>query len=52
MLPSHLNMGNVLPNIPQDRTDYQVWIDPEAWGETMLGRAEVVKGYYPEHYAQ
>lgn len=51
MLPSHLNMGNVLPNIPEDKTDYQVWIDPEAWGETMLGRAEVVKGYYPEHYA-
>ncbi|WP_294496554.1 MBL fold metallo-hydrolase [uncultured Gemmiger sp.] len=51
MLPSHLNMGNVLPNIPVDRNDYSVWVADYAWKETMLGRAEVVKGYYPEHYA-
>ena len=25
-LPSHLNQGNVKPNIPEDRSDYRVWI--------------------------
>jgi len=38
-LPSHLNQGNVKPNIPADRTDYRVWIDRAQWGETMRGRA-------------
>lgn len=50
MLPSHINMGNVLPNIPKDRNDYTPWIAPYAWSETMLGRAEVVKSYYPAYY--
>lgn len=46
-LPSHLNQGNVKPNIPADRTDYRVWIDRAQWGETMRGRAAAVRAMYP-----
>ena len=34
-LPSHLNQGNVKPNIPEDKTDYRVWIDGELWGDVL-----------------
>lgn len=52
LLPSHINMGNVLPNIPEDRTDYSPWIADYAWRDTMLSRIEIVKGYYPEYYGK
>lgn len=51
-VPSHLNQGNVLPNIPADRQDYQVWIAPHAWKESVLSRAEAVKEMYPEIYGR
>lgn len=51
-LPSHLNQGNVLPNIPEDRSDYSVWIADYAWRDTMLGRAQAVKEMYPEVYGK
>lgn len=51
-LPSHLNQGNVLPNIPADRTDYTVWLAGYAWRESMLSRAEAVKQMYPEVYGK
>ncbi len=51
-VPSHLNQGNVLPNIPQDKRDYSVWIADYAWRETMLTRAQLVKEMYPEVYGK
>lgn len=51
MLPSHLNQGNVLPNIPEDRNDYTVWIADYAWKDILLDRAEAVKRMYPEQYS-
>lgn len=51
-LHSHLNQGNVLPNIPEDRNDYTVWIAGYAWRESMLSRAEAVKQMYPEVYGK
>lgn len=50
-LPSHLNQGNVKPNIPEDKTDYRVWIDDELWGDVLRDRAEAVKKMYPEVYS-
>lgn len=50
-LPSHLNQGNVKPNIPEDKTDYRVWIDGELWGDVLRDRAEAVKKMYPEVYS-
>lgn len=49
-LPSHLIQGNVRPNIPQDRTDYRVWVDDQQWSALMLGRAKAVQKMYPDHY--
>ncbi len=51
-VPSHLNQGNVLANLPQDRSDYSVWVADYAWRDCMLGRAEAVKQMYPEVYAR
>lgn len=42
MLPSHLNQGNIEPNIPEDRNDYSVFVDSIAWGLLMKERAEAV----------
>ncbi|WP_099203802.1 MBL fold metallo-hydrolase [Scatolibacter rhodanostii] len=50
MLPSHLNQGNVMPNIPEDRTDYTPFIADYAWGDILRNRAEAVMSYYPEVY--
>ena len=50
-LPSHLNQGNVKPNIPEDKTDYRVWIAGELWGDVLRDRAEAVKKMYPEVYS-
>lgn len=50
-LPSHLNQGNVKPNIPANRSDYHVWIDREIWGDVLRNRAEAVKKMYPNIYA-
>lgn len=50
-LPSHLNQGNVKPNIPEDKTNYRVWIDGELWGDVLRDRAEAVKKMYPEVYS-
>lgn len=47
-VPSHLNQGNVLPNIPEDRSDYRVWIADYAWRESLLGRIEAVRQMYPD----
>ena len=49
-VPSHLNQGNVLANIPQDRRDYSVWVADYAWRDCMLGRAKAAKELYPEVY--
>ena len=51
-VPSHLNQGNVLANLPQDRSDYSVWVADYAWRDCMLGRAEAVKQMYPEVYGR
>lgn len=51
-LPSHLNQGNVKPNIPADRTDYRVWVDRELWAQILRDRASAVKAMYPEYYMQ
>lgn len=51
-LPSHLNQGNVLPNLPEDKSDYTVWIADYAWRDTMLDRAQAVKKLYPEVYGK
>lgn len=50
--PSHLNQGNVLPNIPEDPSDYRVWIAPYFWKECLHDRAEAVKKFYPEVYGE
>lgn len=46
VLPSHLNQGNVLENIPEDREDYRVWITDYAWKDIMLSRAEAIEEMY------
>lgn len=51
MLPSHLNQGNVGPNIPEDTSDYSVWVADYPWREVLLYQAEQVKSFYPEHYS-
>ena len=51
-VPSHLNQGNVLANLPQDRSGYSVWVADYAWRDCMLGRAEAVKQMYPEVYGR
>lgn len=51
-LPSHLNQGNVKPNIPEDKSDYRVWIDGEIWGDVLRDRAQAVKDMYPEIYGE
>lgn len=51
-LPSHINQGNVLANIPEDKNDYSVWIADYAWKDSMLSRAELVKTFYPEVYPE
>lgn len=51
-LPSHLNQGNVLPNLPEDKSDYTVWIADYAWRDVMLNRAQAVKELYPEVYGK
>lgn len=47
-LPSHLNQGNVLANLPEDLADYRVWIAGYAWEELMRGRVALVREMYPE----
>ncbi|MFR3792927.1 MAG: MBL fold metallo-hydrolase [Blautia massiliensis (ex Durand et al. 2017)] len=51
-LPSHLNQGNVKPNIPADRSDYRVWIGDYVWGDVLRDRAEAVKKMYPDVYPE
>ncbi len=51
-VPSHLNQGNVLPNIPEDKSDYSVWVADYAWRESMLSRAQMVKEMYPEEFEE
>lgn len=51
-VPSHLNQGNVLANLPRDRNDYSVWVADYAWRDCMLGRAEAVKNMYSEVYGK
>ena len=48
-LPSHLNQGNIVPNIPKDPRDYRGFIAGYAWHDILLDRAEFLKGYYPEY---
>ena len=49
-LASHMNQGNVLPNLPKDLNDYRVFIADYAWGDILLDRAEAAKKLYPEKY--
>lgn len=49
-LASHLNQANILPNIPEDKNDYTVFIADYAWGDVLINRAEAVKAFYPEVY--
>ena len=51
-LQSHLNQGNIKPNIPEDTNDYSVWIADYAWKDVLLNRAEAVKAFYPEKYGK
>lgn len=46
MLPSHLNQGNVLANIPDHTEDYRVWVADYAWKDVLLNQAEEVKKMY------
>ncbi len=50
-LSSHLNQGNVIPNIPEDRNDYSVFQADYLWGDVLRDRAAVVMSYYPEIYS-
>lgn len=52
MLPSHLNQGNVLDNIPENKNDYSVWIADYAWKDILLNRADAVKNMYPDVYGE
>lgn len=49
-LPSHINMGNVLANIPIDKNDYSVWVAPYAWKDIVQSRKELVQSYYPANF--
>lgn len=49
-LSSHLNQGNIKPNIPQDNTDYSVFVADYLWKDVLLNRVEDVKSFYPESY--
>ena len=37
-LASHSNQGNINANIPEDRNDYSVFVDPRAWPVILLER--------------
>ncbi len=50
MLPSHINQANVMPNIPEDKNDYSVWVADYPWREILLFQAEQVKSFYPDCY--
>ncbi len=50
--PSHLNQGNVLPNIPEDTSDYRVWLAPHFWKDCLHDRARAVMEFYPEVYGK
>ena len=51
-MPSHLNQGNVVPNIPEDTNDYRPFVADYAWHDILLNRAEFLKGCYPEKYGK
>lgn len=49
-MPSHLNQGNIMPNIPEDTNDYTAFIADYAWGDILRDRADAVKALYPDKY--
>ncbi len=42
-LCSHLNQGNILPNIPKDRNDYSVFVADYLWRDLLLNRADAAE---------
>ena len=52
-LCSHLNQGNILPNIPRDDPDdYTVFVADYLWHDMLLDRAEAAKQFCPEVYGR
>lgn len=51
-LASHMNQGNVLPNLPEDLNDYRVFIADYAWADILLDRARAAMDLYPEKYGR
>ena len=49
-LASHLNHGNIEPNIPEDGKDYRGFVADYAWHDILIDRADCVKSYYPDKY--
>ena len=51
-MPSHLNQGNIMPNIPEDTNDYSVFLADYAWRDILMDRAKAVMAFYPEKYPE
>ena len=52
-LASHLNQGNILPNIPYENpNDYTVFVADYLWHDMLLNRAEAAKEFCPEVYGK
>ncbi len=51
-LPSHINQGNVLAVMPEDKNDYSAWVTDYAWKDLLHNQADAVKKFYPEIYPE
>ncbi len=49
-LPSHVNQSNVGPNIPEDKTDYSVFVADYVWRDVLIDRAKAIASFYLEKY--
>ena len=52
VLPSHLNQGNILPNLPEDTNNYRTFIADYAWHDILIDRAKKVKSWYPKLFEE
>ena len=48
--PSHLNMGNVLANMPANKSDYSTWVAPYTWKHIVESRKRLVQTYYTKSF--
>lgn len=52
-LCSHLNQGNILPNIPRENpNDYSVFVADYLWHDMLINRGDAAKEFCPEVYGK